>query len=133
MAFFSRMFGGGRSPLESYQGVLDEVNGYKDEVAGLSEEQIKAEVTSYKSQVTSLETFEEIYEKLMEIRPRVFALIREATKRTTNKPHFDVQLVGGFVLSVGKIAEMKTGEGKTQTAILPLVLYALAGKGVHLV
>jgi preprotein translocase subunit SecA len=133
MSFITRMFGGGRTPLETYKKDLDLVNSYREEIGGLSEEQIKKEISDFRLEIKDLESFDEIYKKLVEIRPRVFALVREATKRTISKPHYDVQIVGGFVLSEGKIAEMKTGEGKTQTAILSLVLYALAGKGAHIV
>src|SRR5919202_594329 len=72
-------------------------------------------------------------EDLDELLPESFALTREAAKRTLEQRHFDVQLIGGMVLHDGSIAEMKTGEGKTLTATLPIVLNSLAGKGVHLV
>ncbi len=133
MSFLTKIFGSSKTALDKYFNELDAVNGFKDEVAKLSEEQIKQEIFEFKKDVSELEDFDEIYKKLMQIRPRVFALVREATKRTINKPHYDVQIVGGLALTEGKIAEMKTGEGKTQTAILPLVLYSLAGKGSHLV
>ena len=70
---------------------------------------------------------------LDDILPEAFAVVREAAKRNLGQRHFDVQLIGGIVLHQGKIAEMKTGEGKTLTATLPLYLNALAGKGAHLV
>ena len=72
-------------------------------------------------------------EILWEILPEAFAAVREASKRTTGLRHYDVQLIGGMVLHSGTIAEMKTGEGKTLVATLPLYLNALAGRGVHLV
>src|SRR3954451_1368531 len=72
-------------------------------------------------------------ESLDELLPESFALTREAGKRTLGQRHFDVQLIGGMVLHDGSIAEMKTGEGKTLTATLPIVLNALPGKGVHVV
>ena len=133
MSIFTKMFGGGKTPLDTYKNELEEVNSYREEVAVLTEEQIKSEVAGFKTQLAELKTNDEIFKKLKEIRPRVFALVREATKRAINKPHYDVQIVGGLVLSDGMIAEMKTGEGKTQTAILALALFALAGKGAHLV
>ncbi len=119
--------------MDRFSKELLEVNSYREEVEKLTQEQMRKEVTSYKSQVTSLETDKEIFLKLQQIAPRVFALIREAAKRSIGQFHYDVQLAGGFVLSSGKIAEMKTGEGKTLTATLPLGLFALAGKGAHLV
>ena len=72
-------------------------------------------------------------EALDSLIPEAFAAVREASKRTTELRHFDVQLIGGMVLHYGKIAEMKTGEGKTLVATLPLYLNALSGRGVHLV
>src|SRR5207244_3534468 len=72
-------------------------------------------------------------EELDALLPESFAITREASKRTLGQRHFDVQLIGGMVLHDGSIAEMKTGEGKTLTATLPIVLNSLAGKGVHLV
>ena len=68
-----------------------------------------------------------------EVLPEVFAVVREAARRTLGQRHFDVQLIGGMVLHRGKIAEMKTGEGKTLVATLPAVLNALTGRGVHIV
>ncbi len=133
MSFLSRMFGGSRTALDSYSSELDEVNSFTDEVAALSEEQIKQEISNFQLQISKLETNEEIFKQLKVIRPRVFALTREAAKRSIGQFHYDVQVVGGLVLADNKIAEMKTGEGKTLTATLPLVLFALAGKGAHLV
>jgi preprotein translocase subunit SecA len=133
MSFLSRIFGGGSNALNSYQNELDEVNSFKDEVTGLTGEQIQKEIADYKLKLAGLETNEEIFKQLKAIRPRVFALTREAAKRAIGQFHYDVQVVGGLVLADNKIAEMKTGEGKTLTATLPLVLFALAGKGAHLV
>ncbi len=141
MSLFSKFFSFEGDPLKTYAKELATINSYKDEVAGLSEEQIKREIADFKTGFAQAagadgetkEKFDDIYKKLIEIRPRVFALTREAAKRTIGQFHYDVQIVGGIVLSVGKIAEMKTGEGKTLTATLPLVLYALAAKGAHLV
>jgi len=133
MSFFTKFFGGQASPLEIHRAELGVINAFKDEIAVLNEDQIKEEIRNFKLEISKLDTKEEINEKLLEIRPRVFALTREAAKRAIGQFHYDVQLVGGIVLSDGKIAEMKTGEGKTLTAALSLVLYALAGKGAHLV
>jgi hypothetical protein len=102
-------------------------------LAGLSDDQIREEIQTFKTELAELEDTAKIFKKMTEIRPRVFALTREVAKRTLNQPHYDVQIVGGIALSEGKIAEMKTGEGKTLTATLPIVLHALAGRGSHLV
>ncbi len=133
MSFFSKLFGGEKGALEKYQGGLDVVNSFADEVSRLTEEQIKTEIGNWKLEISKFTSKDEISEQLKQIRPRVFALVREAAKRTIAQRHYDVQIVGGMALSDNRIAEMKTGEGKTLTAALPLVLYALAGKGAHLV
>ncbi len=133
MSFLTKLFAGQRSALEKYAGRLAGTNSHKEAAAGLSEDQIKSEILAFKAELAELRKREEIQEKLLEIAPRVFALTREAAKRTIGQFHYDVQVVGGFVLAENKIAEMKTGEGKTLTATLPLVLYALAGRGAHLV
>lgn len=133
MSFLSKLFGGQSSPLETYAKELAQVNSFKDEVAKLTQEQIIDEIKSFKSKLADLETEKETFEELKKIAPRVFALTRESAKRSIGQFHYDVQVVGGFVLANGKIAEMKTGEGKTLTATLPLALFALAGKGAHLV
>lgn len=133
MSFLSKFFNTQPNPLNTYGKQLSETGKHKDEVAGLSEDQIKKEIAGFREGLKSIENFEDQYKKLMEIAPRVFALTREASKRTIGQFHYDVQVIGGFALSTGKIAEMKTGEGKTLTATLPLVLYALVGKGSHLV
>src|SRR3989344_3000828 len=133
MSFLSRMFGGEASALSKYQYELDQVNAFKDEVKNLTQDQIKKEISDIRQDASTPESNDEIFKKLKEVAPRVFALAREAMQRTLAKFHYDVQIVGGLVLANRKIAEMKTGEGKTLTATLALVLYALAGKGAHLV
>lgn len=133
MSFLSKIFTPEKSPLTKFRRELEQVNSYKEEAAGLSEEQIKGEIARFKADLAKVKDKEEIFQKLKENAPRVFALTREAAKRTIGQFHYDVQVVGGLVLSEGRIAEMKTGEGKTLTATLPLVLYSLAGKGAHLV
>lgn len=133
MSFLSKLFGGQSSPLETYSKELAQVNGFKEEVSKLTQEQIQKEIVDFRVQISELEKHEDVFKKLKEIAPRVFALTRESAKRSIGQFHYDVQVVGGFVLANGKIAEMKTGEGKTLTATLPLALFALAGKGAHLV
>ena len=130
MSFLTNLFSGG-NPLNTYKGELETVNSFRDEVAALTQEQIQSEIKDLRFKIKDLESNKEISENLKQILPRVFALTREAAKRSIGQFHYDVQLAGGIALSTGKIAEMKTGEGKTLTATLPLVLYALAGKGAH--
>src|SRR5687767_9058400 len=95
-------------------------------VLPLSDEQLRARTAEFRQRADNGETVDDLL-------PEAFAVVREAGKRTLNMRHFDVQLIGGIVLHRGKIAEMKTGEGKTLVATLPAYLNALDGKGVHVV
>src|SRR5258708_2367776 len=122
-----------KNPLDTYKSELEKINSFKAEVEALTQEQIQSEIAKYKEELKELSDKAKIFKKLAEIRPRVFALTREAAKRSIGQFHYDVQVVGGIVLSEGRIAEMKTGEGKTLTATLPMALFALAGRGGHLV
>ena len=102
------------------------INVQEPELAALSDEALKARTPFLKEKLANGATLEDIL-------PEAFAVAREASKRVLKMRHFDVQLVGGMALHEGKVAEMRTGEGKTLTATLPLYLNALAGKGAHLV
>jgi preprotein translocase subunit SecA len=133
MSFLSSFFNADKSPLEKYAAELKLADSFQNEVAGLTQEQIRAEIKNYREEIKKLEEDKEVFEYLIKIAPKVFALTREASKRAIGQFHYQVQLAGGLALATGKIAEMKTGEGKTLTATLPLVLYALAGRGAHLV
>ncbi len=105
---------------------VDRINALEKEVSGLDQDAMRSRISRMREQVDNGMSLDEI---LVE----VFALVREASRRTLEMRHFDVQLIGGIVLHNGQIAEMKTGEGKTLVASLPMVLNALTGKGVHLV
>src|SRR5213075_1258015 len=94
--------------------------------AALADDELKAKTPMLKERVAKGETLDTVM-------PEAFAVVREAGKRTLQMRHFDVQLIGGMALHYGKIAEMRTGEGKTLVATLPVYLNALAGRGVHLV
>ncbi|OAB37687.1 preprotein translocase subunit SecA [Paenibacillus macquariensis subsp. defensor] len=102
------------------------INQMEPQYVALSDEQLKAKTDEFRARLEKGETVEELL-------PEAFATIREAAKRVHNMRHFDVQLVGGMALHEGRIAEMKTGEGKTLVGTLPVYLNALAGKGVHVV
>ena len=119
--------------MDKYESELDQVNSFKQEVKDLNQEQIRQEIKDLRLKIKDLQDKDQISKILKEFRPRVFALVREASARTIGQTHYDVQVVGGLALADGKIAEMRTGEGKTLTATLPLALYALAGNGAHLV
>ena len=126
MGFFSNLFGSNQGVVNKLQPIVDKINGLEKEIEKLSDDKLKAKTQEFKSRLEKGETLDDIL-------PEAFALVREAAKRTIGQRHFDVQLVGGIVLHQGKIAEMKTGEGKTLVATLPLYLNALEGKGAHLV
>ncbi len=106
--------------------IVAKINALEPEMQQLSNEQLRAKTDEFKKRLQDGETLDDIL-------PEAFAVVREAARRTLNMRHFDVQLMGGIVLHQGRIAEMKTGEGKTLVATLPLYLNALEGKGVHLV
>jgi preprotein translocase subunit SecA len=102
------------------------INALEPSIQTLTDEQLRARTAEFRERFANGETLDDLL-------PEAFAVVREAGKRTLNMRHFDVQLIGGMVLHRGKIAEMKTGEGKTLVATLPAYLNALAGKGVHVV
>lgn len=134
MSFISNLFKSAQGdPLAKYATEIAKINSYAEEIAALSDDAIKAEIQTYKDELKENSDKDKVYKRLIELRPRVFALTREASKRANGQFHYDVQLAGGIALSNGKIAEMKTGEGKTLTATLPLALFALAGRGAHIV
>lgn len=110
--------------------IIEKINSLEPEIKKLSNEDFKQKTEKFKEIIQKSNTPEKV---LDEILPEAFALVREAAWRTIGQRHFDVQLMGGIVLHQGKIAEMKTGEGKTLTATLAIYLNALTGKGVHVV
>ena len=112
--------------LKTYDRNVERINALEAQTAALSDEALKAKTGEFRQRLSNGETLDDLL-------PEAFAVVREAAKRTLAMRHFDVQLVGGMVLHAGKIAEMRTGEGKTLAATLPAYLNALAGKGVHIV
>jgi preprotein translocase subunit SecA len=126
-AIASKVFGSlNDRKLKKYAPVVEQINALEPEVAALSDEQLRARTEAFRARVQAGTELDDLI-------PEAFATVREAAKRTLGQRHFDVQLVGGMVLHEGRIAEMKTGEGKTLVATLPVYLNALAGKGVHVV
>jgi preprotein translocase subunit SecA len=128
--------------IKKLQPVIAAINAREAETRALSDEGLKARFAELRAQVQEqlkdADPGESAFRGLMQhaLEPAIvpaFALVREAGRRFLNMRHFDVQLIGGMVLHEGKIAEMKTGEGKTLVATLPAVLNALAGRGVHIV
>lgn len=127
MSIFSKLFGDANQKyIKNVQPLVEKINGFEPAMQKLTDEQIKEKTLEFKGRLAK-------GEKLDDILPEAFALVREAGKRTLNQRHFDVQLMGGIVLHRGNIAEMRTGEGKTLSATLPAYLNALEGKGVHIV
>ena len=106
--------------------IVEQINGLEEEISKLTDEQLKNKTNEFKKQL-------EEGKKLDDILPEAFAVVREASKRVLGMRHFDVQLIGGIILHQGRIAEMKTGEGKTLVATLPVYLNALTGEGVHVI
>ena len=106
--------------------IVEKINNFESEIQKLTDEQLKAKTAEFKEQLANGKTLDDIL-------PEAFAVVREASKRVLGMRHFDVQLIGGIILHQGRIAEMKTGEGKTLVATLPVYLNALTGKGVHVI
>ena len=106
--------------------IVEKINSLESEIQKLSDEELRNKTAEFKDRLTHGETLDDIL-------PEAFAVVREASKRVLGMRHFDVQLIGGIILHQGRIAEMKTGEGKTLVATLPVYLNALTGKGVHVV
>jgi len=106
--------------------LVEKINGLEEEISKLSDSELRGKTEYFKKQLAEGKTLDDIL-------PEAFAVVREASKRVLGMRHFDVQLIGGIILHQGRIAEMKTGEGKTLVATLPVYLNALEGKGVHVI
>jgi preprotein translocase subunit SecA len=129
---FKFLFDSNEKQISIIKPIILKINALSDDYQKLDDEEIKQKTEYWKNEFRKLP--EDKYQAYMdEILPETFALVREAGRRTQNMRHFDAQLIAGIVLHQGKIAEQKTGEGKTLTATCPLYLNALTGKGVHLV
>ncbi len=127
MEFIKKIFGDDFTrPLKTYRPTVDKINALEETVSGLSNEDLRAKTDEFKNRLSKKETLDDIL-------PEAFAVVREVAKRTLSQRHFDVQLLGGISLHKGTVTEMRTGEGKTLVATLPVYLNALTGKGVHVV
>ncbi|MBI2247365.1 MAG: preprotein translocase subunit SecA [Armatimonadetes bacterium] len=127
VSLFARLLGDPNTrETRRLQPLVDAANAFEPQLSTLSDSDLAGKTAGFKERLAAGETLEDIL-------PEAFAVVREASARTIGLRHFDVQLLGGIVLHQGKIAEMKTGEGKTLVATLPIYLNALTGKGVHLV
>ena len=112
--------------LRRIKGTVDSIEAMRSQMQALSDEELRAKTDEFKKRLSDGQTLDDIM-------PEAYAVVREAGKRVLGMEHFRVQLIGGVILHQGRIAEMRTGEGKTLVATLPSYLDALAGKGVHVV
>jgi len=127
LSFLTHIFGSRNERLlKQYRKTVAQINALEPTLEKLSDEALRAKTDEFKSRVTNGETLDALL-------PEAYAVVREASKRVMKMRHFDVQLLGGIALHQGKISEMRTGEGKTLTATLPVYLNALTGNGVHVV
>ena len=115
-----------KKDIKKLQKVVAKINGFTDAIAQLSDEQLQRKTTEFKERLAKGETLDDLL-------PEAYAVVREASDRVLGMRHFDVQLMGGVILHQGRIAEMKTGEGKTLVATLPVYLNALTGRVVHVI
>jgi len=127
MSFYTKVFGDPNVKiLKEIQPLVVKINELEESFEKLSEEELKGKTSEFKKRLADGETLDNLL-------PEAFAVVREASKRVSGMRHYDVQLIGGITLHRGQIAEMRTGEGKTLVATLPVYLNALEGKGVHLI
>ncbi|OGI93578.1 preprotein translocase subunit SecA [Candidatus Nomurabacteria bacterium RIFCSPLOWO2_01_FULL_40_18] len=134
MSLFSKIFGGESSKfIGSTDKIVAKINALEAEISKLPDADFPKKTREFKDRLAEAEKNQNKKETLDEILPEAFALVREAAKRNLGERHYDVQLIGGLALHSGKIAEMRTGEGKTLVAVLPAYLNALSGEGVHII
>ena len=127
MGLFEKIFGNySEKEVKRIRPIVDKINGLEEEISKLSDKELTAKTAYFKEELAKGKTLDDIL-------PEAFAVVREASKRVLGMRHFDVQLIGGVILHQGRISEMKTGEGKTLVATLPVYLNALTGKGVHVI
>ena len=127
MGIFSKIFKSySEKEVKRVMPIVEKINGLEEEISKLTDEELKNKTNIFKKELEEGKTLDDLL-------PEAFAVVREASKRVLGMRHFDVQLIGGIILHQGRIAEMKTGEGKTLVATLPVYLNALTGKGVHVV
>ena len=112
--------------MKSIYPIVTQINSWESKIQPLSDQQLKAKTTEFRERLAKGATLDSIL-------PEAFAVVREAAWRVIGQRHYDVQMIGGVTLHRGRIAEMRTGEGKTLVSTLPAYLNALSGKGVHIV
>ena len=127
MSIFNKIFKSySEKEVKRVMPIVEKINGLEEKISKLTDAELRAKTDEFKKQLKDGKTLDDIL-------PEAFAVVREASKRVLGMRHFDVQLIGGIILHQGRIAEMKTGEGKTLVATLPVYLNALEGKGVHVI
>ena len=126
MSFFSKLFDPSAGEIKRLNKIVDKIDSFEEEHKALTDEQLRGKTVEFRERLKNGETLEDLL-------PEAYSVVREATCRVTGKRQFRVQMLGGIVLHQGRIAEMKTGEGKTLTATMPAYLNALSGEGVHVV
>ena len=127
MGLFDKIFGNySEKQVKKVMPIVEKINGLETEIEKLTDKELTAKTAYFKEELAKGKTLDDIL-------PEAFAVVREASKRVLGMRHFDVQLIGGIVLHQGRISEMRTGEGKTLVATLPVYLNALTGNGVHVV
>ena len=127
LGLFQTLFGSySKRELKRIEPIKNEILAMEDKYKAMSDKELQAQTPYLKGRLQDGETLDTIL-------PEAFAVCREATRRVLGTPHYPVQIIGGIVLHQGRIAEMRTGEGKTQTCLLPAYLNALTGEGVHIV
>ena len=127
MGLFEKIFGSySEKEVKRVRPIVDKINSLEEEISKLSDKDLVAKTDYFKAELANGKTLDDIL-------PEAYAVVREASKRVLGMRHFDVQLIGGVILHQGRISEMRTGEGKTLVATLPVYLNALTGKGVHVV
>ena len=126
MSFFSKLFDPSAGEIKRLNKIVDKIDSFEEEHKALTDEQLRGKTVEFRERLKSGETLDDLL-------PEAYSVVREATCRVTGKRQFRVQMLGGIVLHQGRIAEMKTGEGKTLTATMPAYLNALSGEGVHVV
>src|SRR5437660_4855377 len=134
MGLFNKLLHAGEGrKLKLVETIVPEVAAFEPEMEARSDEALRAMTDEFRGRLAQCDTKEERVEMLDDMLPEAFAAVREAAKRTLGQRHFDVQVMGGAALHFGNVAEMKTGEGKTLTSVLPAYLNGIGGKGVHIV
>ncbi|MBQ2698533.1 MAG: preprotein translocase subunit SecA, partial [Firmicutes bacterium] len=126
MGFFKSLFDDNAKDIKRYSKIVEKINAYAPAMHDLTDAELTGKTAEFRARLANGETEDDLL-------PEAFAVVREAGERVLSMRHFDVQLIGGLALSEGRIAEMRTGEGKTLVATAPAYLHALSGKGVHIV